>query len=141
MNKTGPILIVDDDEDDQVLLQLVFNKLAYPNKLLFFAHGQAALDFLRQTDELPLLILSDMNMPGVNGLELGQQIQQDARLRSRCTPLLFFTTGSTQNEVEQACRLSPQGFFVKPASIEELERMMALIVSYWTASLTPGKLN
>jgi CheY-like chemotaxis protein len=53
MNKNGPIIVIEDDVDDQEILQQVFKKLAYPNKVLFFGDGEAALEYLNTTDELP----------------------------------------------------------------------------------------
>ncbi len=70
MNKNGPVIIIEDDEDDQYLLEQVFLKLNYQNKVVFFSDGQDALDYLQTTHELPFLILSDINMPRLDGFQL-----------------------------------------------------------------------
>ena len=67
VNKNGPVIIIEDDADDQDFLTEIFQKLNYQNKILFFRDGQEALDHINVTDELPFLILSDINMPKLNG--------------------------------------------------------------------------
>src|SRR5450631_1467952 len=74
MNKKGPIVVIEDDEDDQEVLVEIFRKLGHENELVFFKDGNAALDFLNQTDLHPFLILSDINMPKINGFELRKKI-------------------------------------------------------------------
>ncbi len=69
MNSNGPVIIIEDDIDDKEILEEVFQKLGYPNELLFFEDGQAALDFLNNSHVIPFIILSDINMPKLNGFE------------------------------------------------------------------------
>lgn len=54
MNRQGPIIIIEDDQDDQEILKEVLEKLSYPNKIVFFSDGEAALEFLTSTDVDPL---------------------------------------------------------------------------------------
>ena len=70
MNKEGPIIIIEDDADDRFLLEEVFTSLDYLNKRIYFVDGQEALDYLLQMDSAPFLILSDINMPRLDGFEL-----------------------------------------------------------------------
>ena len=63
MNKNGPVVVIEDDQDDQYLFEQVFRDLNYLNQVIFFADGQQALDYLTTTSVLPFLILSDINMP------------------------------------------------------------------------------
>jgi CheY-like chemotaxis protein len=70
MNDHGPIIIIEDDPDDAMILTEVFNKLSYPNRPIFFSDGQAALDYLDTTDEIPFLILSEINLPKLDGFAL-----------------------------------------------------------------------
>jgi CheY-like chemotaxis protein len=92
MNKNGPVIIIEDDEDDRAMLTEGFKKLKYSNKLIFFNDGQAALDFLNNEDIVPFLILSDINMPKLDGFALRSKIKMDAKLQLRCIPYLFFST-------------------------------------------------
>ena len=70
MNKRGPIVIIEDDTDDQEILSDIFKELDYNNKLIFFADSVQALEYLTDTDIEPFLVLSDINMPKLNGMEL-----------------------------------------------------------------------
>ena len=70
MNKNGSVIIIEDDADDQDFLKEVFQKLKYPNELIFFSDGQKALDFLNFSKIVPFIILSDINMPKLSGIEL-----------------------------------------------------------------------
>ncbi|MGZ3853868.1 MAG: response regulator, partial [Flavisolibacter sp.] len=67
MNKEGPIIVIEDDADDQELLDEVFRNLGYVNKIIYFHDGNDALLYLNRSEVQPFLILSDINMPRLNG--------------------------------------------------------------------------
>lgn len=138
MNKNGPVIIIEDDEDDREFIREVFLKLNYPNKVLFFGDGQQALDYLLTTPELPFLILSDINMPKLNGFELIDKLHTDAALHLKCIPYLFFSTAADQKMVIKAYSLSAQGFFVKPSSMLEMEEVIRNIMNYWQKCAAPN---
>lgn len=138
MNKNGPVVIIEDDEDDQEFLRMVFVKLNYPNKVIFFTNGQEALDYLTSTVELPFLILSDINMPKLDGFALRQKLHTDAALQLKCIPYLFFSTAADQKMVIEAYSLSVQGFFVKPSSMDELEDTIKTMMEYWKKCAAPN---
>lgn len=138
MNRNGPIVIIEDDADDQEMLQEVFKKLDYSNEIIFFLDGQKALDYLNRTDVTPFLILSDINMPKLNGFALRSKIHTDAELQVKCIPYLFFSTASNQKAVIEAYSLSVQGFFVKQNTMSELEKTIAVIMEYWKRCVAPN---
>ena len=138
MNTNGPVIIIEDDADDQDVLQEVFKKLNYPNEILFFADGQEALDFLNTTDRTPFLILSDINLPKLDGFALRNKIKMDAKLQLKCIPYLFFSTASNQKAVVDAYSLSVQGFFIKQNSMAELEKTISVIMEYWQRCIAPN---
>ena len=138
MNKNGPVIIIEDDEDDQDFLKEVFQKLKYPNDLLFFYDGQEALDFLNKTDTIPFIILSDINMPKLDGFALRTKLKTDAQLDIKCIPYLFFSTALNQKAVIDAYSLSVQGFFVKQTSMAELEKTITVIMEYWKRCAAPN---
>ncbi len=139
MNKKGPIIVIEDDIDDQELLQGIFDKLEYQNKIMFFPDGDKALEYLNITEEQPFLILCDVNMPKINGFELRAKISTDQQLVTKCIPYLFFTTGATKKMVLEAYALSVQGFFVKPNHVDDLESTIKKIVEYWQECISPGE--
>ena len=138
MNKNGPVIIIEDDKDDEMLLKEVFAKLGYPNETIFFSDGQSALDYLNGTHEQPFLILSDINLPKLDGFALRSKIKLDAELQLKCIPYLFFTTASTQKAVVEAYSLSVQGFFIKQTKMAELEKTIQVIMEYWIRCAAPN---
>lgn len=138
MNKTGPIIVIEDDIDDKELLEEIFVKLGYINKIIFFADGNEALEFLNKTEEPPFLILSDINMPKINGFELRNKVFTNEQLHIKCIPYLFFTTGATKQSVIDAYAMTVQGFFVKPNSQQDLENTIKSIVEYWQKCIAPS---
>jgi CheY-like chemotaxis protein len=139
VNKTGPIIIIEDDSDDQEILLEIFDKLGYVNEIVFFHDGNKALDYLNNTDVKPFLILSDVNMPKINGFELRNRVFTNDQLQTKCIPYLFFTTGANKKSVIDAYALSVQGFFLKPGTIHELENTIKKIVEYWQECIAPGQ--
>jgi CheY-like chemotaxis protein len=117
MNKDGEIIIIEDDEDDQFLLEEVFKSLNYPNKRVYLLDGLAALDYLHSEKAAPFLVLPDINMPKLNGIELRNKLKTDAELSLKCIPYLFFSTAVNQRVVIDAYSTSAQGFFTKQTSL------------------------
>lgn len=138
VNKSGPIIIIEDDADDQDVLTEIFKKLNYPNKILFFFDGEQALDFINETSDSPFLILSDINMPKLNGFALREKLKTDEKLNIKCIPYLFFSTALNQKSVIDAYSLSVQGFFVKQSSMLELEKTIFAIMEYWRRCAAPN---
>ena len=138
MNKKGPIIIIEDDIDDQEILLSVFRKLNYCNEIVFFLEPEKALDYWNQATVLPFLILSDINMPRLNGLELKRKIHTNAQLQIKCIPYLFFTTAAEKNAVTEAYSMSAQGFFIKQTTEDELINTIRIIVEYWQRCYSPN---
>jgi CheY-like chemotaxis protein len=141
MNKTGPIIVIEDDIDDQEMLVEIFKQLGYANKIVYFTDGNHALDYLNQTDVQPFLILSDVNMPKINGFELRNKVFTNEQLQTKCIPYLFFTTASDKKSVIEAYALSVQGFFKKPNTMGELENTIRKIVEYWQECIAPSQFD
>lgn len=138
MNKIGPIIVIEDDSDDQELLNEVFRELNYKNEIIFFSEGEKALDYLIKSAIEPFVILSDINMPKLNGIELREKIDTNEDLRIKCIPYLFFSTSSEQQHVVDAYSKSVQGFFVKPHSFDKLKRIIKIIIEYWQECESPN---
>ena len=138
MNKRGPIVIIEDDTDDQEILSDIFKELDYNNKLIFFADSVQALEYLTDTEIEPFLVLSDINMPKLNGLELREKIHNNEDLRLKSIPYLFFSTSAEQKHVIDAYSRSIQGFFVKPNNIDKLKNVIVKIVEYWQECESPN---
>ncbi len=131
MNKDGPIVVIEDDADDQEILVDIFKSLDYKNSIGFFSEGEAALKYLTDTKIKPFLILSDINMPKLSGFQLREKIHTNEDLNLKCIPYLFFTTTSNQKAVIDAYSQSVQGFFVKANTVDKLQHTIKTIIEYW----------
>lgn len=87
MNKDGPIVIVEDDDDERFLLELVFNRLPYANERIYFTDGEKALEFLNRTEVLPFLILPISICPGWTGLPCGRNSIRTRNCNSSAFPI------------------------------------------------------
>lgn len=138
MNKNGSIIIIEDDPDDQELFEDIFKELQCPNQVLYFFDGEKAFDYLTTSNDQPFLILSDINLPKLNGVKLREKIHNNEQLRLKCIPYLFFTTSADQRSVIDAYSHSIQGFFTKPSSYKELARKIKNIIEYWKDCHAPN---
>ena len=139
MNKGGPIIVIEDDLDDQEILVEIFRNLDYSNEIFYFSDGNKALEFINKSEIQPFLILSDINMPKINGFEIRNKVFTNAALHTKCIPYLFFTTTATKKAVMEAYALSVQGFFVKASSMQGLENTIKKIVEYWKECIAPSE--
>ena len=137
MKKHRDILIIEDDEDDREILEEIFKDLGYKNNLVFFHDGVEALEYLRRPEIEPFIVISDINMPKLNGMELRDKIHNNEDLRLKSIPYLFFSTSSEQKHVIDAYSRSIQGFFIKPSSYDKLKTVIVKIVEYWQECESP----
>jgi CheY-like chemotaxis protein len=132
MARSGPIVLVDDDPEDEELVNEVLQQLGVRNRLIYFDDCIKALDYLQHTTDKPLIILSDINLHKLNGIEFKRKIDADPRLREKSIPFIFFSTSVDKYAVDQAYKeLTVQGFFQKTNSLQELKTVIKLIVDYW----------
>lgn len=141
MSAQGPLVIVEDDDDDQFMIQLALDKLAIPNARRFFPNGQEALDYLLTTGEQPFIILCDINMPLMNGIELRKQINANEYLKSKSIPFVYLTTAANPDVVQVAYDETVQGFFKKATSYESIKEQIGLIIAYWKSCLHPNNMQ
>ncbi|WP_018614528.1 response regulator [Segetibacter koreensis] len=134
---TAPILIVDDDLDDQEFLQEAWKELDFTNKLIFFKTAEEVLNYLKQEKESPFLIISDVNLPKMNGFELKEKILNDTSIRYKSIPFVFFSNTATNKQIEKSYDLGSNGFFIKGQSMTEIKNTFTNIVNYWQKSKTP----
>jgi CheY-like chemotaxis protein len=127
----GPIIIVDDDPDDREIYAEAIKAIGIPNDIRFFETCQSALNYLTTTSEQPFIILSDVNLPVMNGLQFKTKIQEDNYLREKGIPFVFISTNASAMAVRQAHALSVQGYFEKPFSMEDIKSMLRKLFEYW----------
>ena len=139
MPKGGPIVIIEDDMDDQESLKEAIKDAQVFNQLIFFDNGPDAFEYLKTTTQQPFLILSDVNLPKQNGIEFKAQIDADPELRNKSIPFIFYTTYVSQYAVKEAYKnLTVQGFFQKNDTYQEFKDVIKLILDYWKVCKHPN---
>jgi CheY-like chemotaxis protein len=138
MSLKGPILSIEDDEDDQFLIGRVIKEIGIPNEILFFSNGQDALSHLEITQEQPFLILCDVNMPVMDGLELRRCINASDYLREKSIPFVYLTTAANAQLVRAAYDATVQGFYKKAPDYTGMRQQLKLIIEYWQSCLHPN---
>lgn len=138
MSRIGPIIIAEDDQDDQEIMREVFESLSIKNKLLFFEHGEDVLKYLRTTQDQPFIIISDINLSRMNGLELKKQINADDFLRKKSIPFVFLTTSSDHVAILRAYEMMVQGYFKKENNFRQIQNCIRMIIEYWMICRHPN---
>lgn len=129
--KQGPIVLVEDDSDDQELVADALRAAGVSNPLRLFRNGKEAKEYLVETKEKPLIIICDINMPVKDGFQLREEIQANDYLRRKSIPFVFLSTDASPHAVERAYELTVQGFFKKPSSFAGFQDMLKLMIDYW----------
>lgn len=140
--RTVNVLLVEDDEVDVMNVQRAFKRNRIDNPLYVANNGLAALDMLRGSDsELPSvpehrrLVLLDINMPKMNGLEFLQALRQDESLKS--TPVVVLTTSDADQDRLEAYRLNVAGYILKPVTFSIFSEVVASLNQYWALCEIP----
>jgi DNA-binding NtrC family response regulator len=138
-NVIGKIILVDDEKYEKELLVEALREKTWNVKVEYFDNGQDALEHMRTTKDELFLVISDMNMPTMSGLELKKAIDEDKILREKSMPFIFVSGGASNEQVSEAYDYRVQGFFEKPKSVEEQAEVLDLIIKYWIVSRHPNK--
>jgi CheY-like chemotaxis protein len=138
MTLSGPIINIDDDDDDHEIITAVCQKLGVKDHLKCFRDGDEALAYLRNSHEYPSIILCDVNMPKLTGFQLRKTINANNVLRERSVPFIFYSTAAEMSQVREAYNMTVQGFFLKGTTFAEAERTFRVILDYWTLCKHPN---
>jgi CheY-like chemotaxis protein len=126
------ILLVDDDEVDVIIVKRAFANARLANKLFVAHDGIEALAMLRG-DAMPQtrrIVLLDLEMPRMNGIELLREIRNDAALKG--LTVIVMTTSTLDRDRVEAFKLNAAGYIVKPVTFNAFVDAMAMLNKYWT---------
>jgi CheY-like chemotaxis protein len=136
------ILLVEDDEVDVMNVKRAFKKYNITNPLYIAGNGIEALAMLRSQDGQPpqvpdnrRLILLDLNMPKMNGLEFLHEIRQDEELKR--TPVIVLTTSDEDKDRIEAYNLNVAGYILKPVTFTNFAEVMVALNKYWALCEMP----
>lgn len=127
------ILLVEDDEVDIMNVKRAFKKNNISNPLLVAHNGIEALEVLRSTDNdspKPKIILLDLNMPRMGGIEFLKEIRQDPALSK--LSVFVMTTSNEDGDKIDAYNLNVAGYILKPLSMDRFIAAVSTLKSYWT---------
>ena len=125
------ILLVEDDDVDVMNVRRAFQRAHVSNPLHVASNGIEALELLRG-DTIPLgrrLVLLDLNMPRMNGIEFLRAIRADVALRS--LPVVVLTTSNDERDKVDAYNLNVAGYLLKPVTFSDFVDLMAALNKYW----------
>jgi CheY-like chemotaxis protein len=137
-SKHGTIVYADDCPDDQLIFELALSEAGIKNKVTHLRGGAEVLKFLRETKEMPFMIISDVNMHGMDGFALKAEIEKDKELSLKAIPFIYLSTSTSRKDVKTAFYHQAQGYFEKPAKLKDLVRVLKLITEYWIESELPS---
>ena len=134
---SGPILLVEDNEDDVFFLQRAMKNAGLNYPMVVATDGQQAIDYLSGAKEysdraqfpLPAVVLLDIKLPKVHGLDVLKWIRGEPALQTLV--VIMLTTSHLEVDVDRAYQLGANSFLVKTSASEKLERMLRLVHDYW----------
>ncbi|QSV46449.1 response regulator [Geobacter benzoatilyticus] len=142
------ILLVEDNPDDEVLTLRALRKHNTASEISVAHDGVEALDFLfgsgahekRDTSTMPSLVLLDLKLPKVDGLEVLRRIRSDER--TRLLPVVIFTSSNEEQDILECHSLGANSYIRKPVDFNQLSETLRVIGTYWlTLNLTPKLSN
>lgn len=131
------IVIADDDADDRMLIADALEEARLNNPIEFVEDGVELMDYLKHTgkyenledENLPGLILLDLNMPRKDGRTALKEIREDPKLRR--IPIVVLTTSKSEEDILRTYDLGVNSFITKPVTFEKLVELAQLIGKYW----------
>ena len=137
MRNLRPILLAEDDSVDAMTVKRAFSELKVTNELVRVINGEEAIEYLKtHTDKKPCVILLDLNMPKMNGIEFLHVAKADDELRQ--IPVVVLTTSKDDRDKVETFKFSVAGYIVKPVDYKKFVEAMKVLNLYWTLSELPG---
>jgi CheY-like chemotaxis protein len=131
------VLLVEDDYVDVMTVKRAMKDLNVANPLIHALNGEEALNRLKaEGNGNPCVILLDLNMPKMNGIEFLKVVKADDVLKS--IPVVVFTTSQEEQDVTESFKLSAAGYIVKPAGYRKFVEAIKAVNLYWTLSEVPN---
>ncbi len=137
MRNSKPILLVEDDCVDAMTVRRAFEELKVTNPLVSSMNGEEALKCLRsEGNEKPCIILLDLNMPKMNGIEFLKVVKADDVLKK--IPVVVLTTSNEEQDVVESFKFGVAGYMIKAADYKKFVEAIRIIDLYWTLSELPN---
>jgi two-component system response regulator len=125
----GPILLVEDTEDDIELTRRALKKNRLTNPLIVARDGQEALDYLLGDGELPAIILLDLQLPKISGLDVLRRLK--AEPRTRLIPIIILTSSREERDVVEGYSSGANSYIRKPVDFSQFTEAVRQLGLYW----------
>ena len=136
MRSKKPILLVEGDTVDVMTVKRAFVEIHVSNRVEVVGNGEEALKYLRdENNEKPCIILLDLNMPRMNGIEFLEVAKHNDLLKM--IPVVVLTTSKEEQDKVDSFKLSVAGYMIKPVDYQQFVEVMRTINIYWTLSELP----
>ena len=122
------ILLIEDDEIERMKFARVASKLGN-HSIIEAENGEKALDLLSQI-ELPNIIVLDLNMPKLNGLEFLQILKDNEKLKY--IPIIVMSTSHYRSDIMKSFEIGAAGYMIKPLHYQDYQKKISSLISYWT---------
>jgi CheY-like chemotaxis protein len=139
MTSKGTLLLIEDDPSDIYLFEEATRDIGINNHIKVCYSGESAIEYIKATNDKTFLILCDMNMPKMTGIELKREIEQTERIHRKCIPFIFLSNGFSKRLLEEAYDLKVQGYFLKGNDYQEYMERLEIIIKYWELCLFPAE--
>lgn len=133
------IWIVNQDQDDHEIIETILIKAEIPNKVKFFTSPKALLDELHSVEKAPFIVMSDVNLSGMDGFELRERMLKTPNAKFHSVPFIFWSEYASEAQIKKAYDLRAHGFFIKENTTKEWQKTFVDIISYWRKSKMPDK--
>jgi CheY-like chemotaxis protein len=130
MRRKLKILFIEDDEIEVMKLTRTLKKLEEKHSITEARNGEIALKILEDKDQLPDIILLDLNMPKINGIEFLRILKNDDVLRY--IPTIILTTSNNRSDVKECFNIGIAGYVIKPLKYDEYVSKLSSVLSYWS---------
>ncbi len=136
MKSKKPILLVEDDKVDAMTVKRALKEIKVTNSVIVTSNGEEALEYLiNENSEIPCIILLDLNMPKMNGLEFMKVAKESERLKK--IPIVVLTTSSEERDRMNSFNCGVAGYMTKPVDYQQFVDVIKTINLYWTLSELP----
>lgn len=136
MKNLKPIMLVEDDKIDAMTVKRALKELKVVNELVHSVNGEEALEYLRnENNKKPCVIMLDLNMPKMNGIEFLEIVKKDETLKK--LPIVILTTSKDEQDVVGSFNYSVAGYIVKPVDYKDFVEAIRTIDLYWSLSELP----
>ena len=137
MHNSKPILLIEDDRIDAMTVRRALKDLKVINELVHTVNGEEGLEYLRsESNKKPCVILLDLNLPKLNGLEFLKITKGDEELKK--IPVVALTTSKEAPDIDASFKLGVAGYIVKPVDYEKIVEAIRVLELYWTLSELPN---